>query len=478
MPSAPHPSHLYLVPERACEPESRTVDTPSHLQPLYQRLADGMPSARDREAAADWLAHQLEEGAGEADEMIPNDPAACVEWMQASAKAVLAEYQQYLQERREGASRRYFKNRSHALFFLRQVAPTKLVDGAWLYGLCEGAANPRLRGLVTTYVEELGEGDPAKNHVLLYRHLLARYGLDAQGDLDDHLYEQGLVQCALGWNAERFLPEIVGFNLGYEQLPLHLLITAYELKELGLDPYYFTLHVTVDNSDTGHAWRACQAAAELAPRFGQARDYWARVKAGARLGNCGWGTLDVIASFDLDREVQRILARKAVAGQGAHSHLCRIDGRLINDWLAAPAEMPAFLQALQRTGWIERHKPAERSRFWSLLQGDRAPMWGVFSAYELQVLRDWMEGDRPQDAGQGVKGPVRQLAGHARSAPGKGHTVAPSTVVADLDLVAFRERIRSAKGAERQELLLKAMSPALHWTPAGLEATRMFVSAL
>ncbi|MGM2755128.1 iron-containing redox enzyme family protein, partial [Bacillus cereus group sp. Bce019] len=91
--------------------------------------------------------------------------------------------------------------------------------------------------------EELGDGMADKNHVKLYRELLARYGLDPVEDLPDDLYRQGLVQLALGWNAQQFLPEIVGFNLGYEQLPLHLLITAYELNELGIDPYYFTLHV-------------------------------------------------------------------------------------------------------------------------------------------------------------------------------------------------------------------------------------------
>ena len=106
------------------------------------------------------------------------------------------------------------------------MAPTKLVDGAWLYGLLAHWRNARFPDLVRTYVEELGEGAPDKNHVLLYRGLLARYGLDPLDNLPDALYRQGLVQLALGCNAEIFLPEVIGFNLAYEQLPLHLLITA------------------------------------------------------------------------------------------------------------------------------------------------------------------------------------------------------------------------------------------------------------
>jgi hypothetical protein len=40
-----------------------------------------------------------------------------------------------------------------------------------------------------------------------------------------------------------------------------------------------------------------------------------------------------------------------------------------------------------------RRAPAENSRFWKLLQGERAEMFGVFSSYELQVIHDWIRGD-------------------------------------------------------------------------------------
>ena len=41
------------------------------------------------------------------------------------------------------------------------------------------------------------------------------------------------------------MPEAIGFNLAYEQLAYHLLVTIHELKELRIDPYYFVLHVYV-----------------------------------------------------------------------------------------------------------------------------------------------------------------------------------------------------------------------------------------
>lgn len=457
----------------------------SGFQGLYERLADGLPDAADRDAAAQFLHNALHDVAS-APDALPADPGDLPAWMEANMQRVHAQYQDYLAARQRGAPRRYFSNRAHALCFLREVAPTKLVDGSWLYGVCVHADNPRLSDLVVTYLEELGNGESGKNHVALYRNLLTRYGLDPVEGLPDALYEQGLVQLALGWNAEDFLPEIIGFNLAYEQLPLHLLITAYELNELGLDPYYFTLHVTVDNTDTGHARRACRAALDAAPRIDDGGEYWRRVRAGAKLGHLGTGTLDIVRNFDIEREVVRILARKAPAGHGAHSNFCKLGGRSVNDWLALPEDVPAFLSALCQAGWIQRDRPAGESRFWNLLQGDRAEMYGVFSGYELQLIHDWIRGPASADgaayeadaSGTATDLPRRpvsfRVAERLRLAKGGRPARGPATLDADLSL--FRERYPLLDANAQRDLLVQAMAPAMHWTPAGLEATRTFAA--
>src|SRR5690606_37864275 len=118
--------------------------------------------------------------------------------------------------------------KSHALHFLRAVAPTKLVDGAWLYGLVAQWRDARYAELVRIYLEELGEGDAAANHVVLYKSLLATHECGQWEYLDETYFVQGALQLSLARHSHQFLPEIIGFNLGYEQLPLHLLICAYE----------------------------------------------------------------------------------------------------------------------------------------------------------------------------------------------------------------------------------------------------------
>ncbi|MDB5929651.1 MAG: hypothetical protein JWR60_1358 [Polaromonas sp.] len=476
------------LPPRNLPPPS----TEGKVRQLYERLLAASPDEAARLDGYAFLAHALEQAQTEACDL-PEMPQDLSAWMHHSAQLASAKYRSYLAERKAGQPRRYFKNRAHALYFLRAVAPTKLVDGAWLHGVLAHWRNPRFADLIATYVEELGEGRPDKNHVLLYRRLMTTHGLSPADALPDDFYTQGVLQLALGLNVEDFLPEVIGFNLGYEQLPLHLLITAYELNELGIDPYYFTLHVTVDNADSGHARRAVQAVLDNLPRLGSPDDFWRRVQSGFRLSNAGTGTTEVIAGFDIEREVTRLFARKSATGLGAHSDYCRVAGRSVNDWLGQPEGMPAFLAALEQAGWIKRGAPASESRFWKLLQGEKAEMFGVFSPYELQLVHDWIRGDAGSADGQAHDDEPALLAGQRRASFRARARLAQRQAgltgldqlhlldvsqdeLLDADLQALQAELAAADGlAGRKQLLVQAMSPALHWTPAGLHATRQFL---
>src|SRR5690606_10335996 len=47
----------------------------------------------------------------------------------------------------------------------------------------------------------------------------------------------------------------------------------------------------------------------------------------------------------------------------------------------------------ENKGWILRHEDPAASRFWKLIDGDHAEMFGVFSIYEKQVIYEWIAGD-------------------------------------------------------------------------------------
>lgn len=353
----------------------------SPIRELHAGLLDRPDALRDD--ARDFLDVQLRYAA-ELPDPLPTDPAALRQWSLDGSAEAGRRFQDYLAKRRAGGKRRYFASRSHALYFLRGVAPTKLVDGAWLSGLLPYWPDQRFHPLIRTYLEELGEGDPSKNHVLLYRRLLAAHGCEQLDTLDDEHYLQGAIQLSLGAVTDEFLPELIGYNLGYEQLPLHLLITAYELRELGIDPYYFTLHVTVDNAGSGHGYQAVRALQGLLPAASD--NFYRRVRAGSRLNDLGESTLSVIDGFELRRELETALAAKAEIGAQLHSDRCRIGGRSVPQWLSEPGRIGDFLDCLVETGWVRRGEPPENSRFWRLIQGERAAMFGVFTQYEQELL--------------------------------------------------------------------------------------------
>nr|WP_245225754.1 MULTISPECIES: iron-containing redox enzyme family protein [unclassified Pseudomonas] len=127
-------------------------------------------------------------------------------WTARRAAKVGRQYASYLRKRSEGETRQFFSNRAHPLYFLQQVAPTKAVDGAWLFGALRHWDDPRYHGLIRIYLEELGDGHPASSHVLIYQRLLSSLGCHERLPLADERYLQGSLQLALGLNLDEFLP--------------------------------------------------------------------------------------------------------------------------------------------------------------------------------------------------------------------------------------------------------------------------------
>lgn len=473
-------------------------DTPPGLnaKELYFDLLDAHAHESTLAQSRLFLAQQLDRVAHTTADL-PADMNDLAGWMKSNTAAVGQQYRDYLAERHSGGCRRYFAAKSHALHFLNAVAPTKLVDGAWLYGLVGQWRDARYSELIRIYLEELGEGDADKNHVLVYKKLLATHECTHWENLDEPNFVQGAVQLSLAQHACTFLPEVIGFNLGYEQLPLHLLICAYELNELGIDPYYFTLHVTIDNAATGHAARAVQSVIDAMPRLGDKRSFYQRIRTGYQLNSLGAGTNEVIAGFDLDQALLDVLASKAAIGAQLHSDYCRVAGKTVSEWLSQPGQIRGFVEALQKTGWIRRHEHPDNSRFWNLLVGEKGPMFGVFNAYERQVVYDWIAGDSASDS-IGASASYRNrerlaaapppdlyegLRAGASSAPSRAErgarywcgeeTDSSDDFMTETRLLSDRLAEAADKHAA-MDMLVPWLSPVHHHTAAGLMATKIF----
>jgi hypothetical protein len=212
---------------------------------------------------------------------------------------------------------------------------------------------------------------------------------------------------------------------------------------------------------------------------------------GYRLNDLGACTPSVIGAFDLEAELVEIFGAKAAIGKNMHSDYCRVAGRSVNDWLADPAQIPDFLAKLEESGWIQRGEDVEQSRFWRLIQGERAEMFGVFSSYEQQVLRDWIT--TPRDATATAR-TTRVLSHRARQrtldsltqhAQRSGYPERglirrrPAGSGGDSELHQLEQRVAAAAGKpEAMAMLATLMSPSVHHTAPGLMATRMYSQLL
>ncbi|CAF1322265.1 unnamed protein product [Adineta ricciae] len=338
---------------------------------------------------------------------------ALIDFLNAEYTDVNERYNAYLARRKNGGSREMFPDFDYARHWLRTSAPVKYVDGAWLGGIhrvtTDSAHRPYTKTLWQILSEELGDGDLQKNHVWIYRELLQSIGVDDIGtgdseefvssirnvNNDARVWTAAIAQLCISLFPETFLPEILGFNMSYECLPLHLLITIHELRELNIDPYYFVLHVSIDNNHSGHAAMGMDAVVAYITSL-PAEDQnkaWKRVQTGFLLAS-ELPTTPRPRS-QLDTALAQVFEEKTHTAKSLHlSCPARIGGRVgkkLSEWLdpiSYPVHSLAFLRALADSRWIVRGQP-EKSRLVHEIKWN-GRMFGAFTIGELAVLEAWI----------------------------------------------------------------------------------------
>lgn len=229
------------------------------------------------------------------------EPQRLARFLQTEDNSITLRWEQYIARRRAGLPREMFRGLEHAKWWLKQSAPVKYVDGAWL-GHTQRVTTPFCLGHITKNAwqvmsEELGDGDLAKNHAQIWRNLVKDAGSAlSDGDSTDfassqdlsvpHVWKAALAQLLISLFPHDFLPEILGFSMQYEMLTWDTMRAVKELKELKLNNYYFLLHVSIDNADSGHTAMAMQAVIDYIQHVQKsegdtaAQRAWRRVQAG------------------------------------------------------------------------------------------------------------------------------------------------------------------------------------------------------
>jgi len=337
------------------------------------------------------------------------------------------QWEEYNARRNEGSPRELFGTREEAIVWLKQIAPVKYVDGAWLGHIGKVttpfALRKTMKGAWQILSEELGDGDLEKNHVHVYHRLLdsiapgfptaemlefghKRHGLDSLA-----VWKAAVAQLLISLFPVDFLPEILGFNLHFEAISMDTLKAGKELKEVGIDPYYFILHISIDNSSSGHSAIAielvCQYMDYIHKVEGEegAQKAWKKLQAGYLLSLGLPGTTvrkpgpkngSRVCLTTAETEVMKIFKAKAQVVHGIHcSSRVRIGTRSVAEWLDPVALESTrwqreLLDALSFSKyWICRGDSA-KSRFIQELQW-HGRMFGAFSQYEYDTLKRWID---------------------------------------------------------------------------------------
>lgn len=355
-------------------------------------------------------------------------PESLSQFLHSENDQTTREWEEYVARRRGGAPAELFQDMKEAIWWLRQMAPVKYVDGAWL-GHIHKITTPFALRRVTkdawqVLSEELGDGDPHKNHVYVYRELMRKIGsvlpepdsldfIHPRHELDEIcVWKAAVAQLLISLFPHEFLPEILGFNLHFEALTMETMKAAKELEELGLDAYYFILHISIDNADSGHTAIAMQSVVKYIEYVRQtqgassAQQAWRRVQAGFILSKglsagpqCPSRSRPAISSFPRnlhEAEVIRVFKAKAPVAHKIHcSSRMRIGGRKLVDWLepcafAAAQWQMDFLDHLSNMKpWVHRGN-SDKSKLIQELSWE-GKMFGSFTQSEVEIVRRWID---------------------------------------------------------------------------------------
>ena len=358
---------------------------------------------------------------------------------------ILARLDEYSARRDNGAARELFQTRDEARAWLIQRAPSKLVDGAWLGHIHKASTPFPLRGITKNawqvLSEELGDGDLSKNHAAIFRQLLQEInaGLpeadsaefiekhflpeSADAAAEDNLWKGATAQLLISLFPDEFLPEILGFNMHFECLTWDTVRAARELRELRLDDYYFLLHISIDNSDSGHTAMALRVVLDylehVRAEHGDTvlQQVWKRVQTGYLLSEkftvepapraTAVPPSRAATHNEYAPEVIRIFKAKAAVAAKLHcGSRVKIGSKKLSEWLdhdvlGAEQGQTDFLTALSNSkAWIRPGASAE-SRLVREFEWN-GKMFGAFTESELDSLKRWVDALVPVPRGHGA----------------------------------------------------------------------------
>lgn len=334
---------------------------------------------------------------------------------------VASEWEQYTAKRKSGAPRDLFQTKAEAHDWVRQKAPLKLVDGAWLGHIHRVNTPYNLRHVTKdawqVMTEEYGDGQLEQHHVHLYSQLLQEVGHPLpsphspdfnhprHGMKDTAIWRAATAQLLISLFPNDFLPEILGYNMHFELLQIETMKAARELEELNISSYYFFLHISIDNSHSGHTAMAVNTVSkyltyiEVTQGPEAVQTAWKRVQAGyclsRALSDSEFSSLASSGNEWDDRIIKMLREKVDAVGQIHCTSQIKIAGQRLGEWLvpenlASVQNQQKFLSVLAgMKPWVRAGDSANSRLVQELSWGGK--MFGSFTAAEVDLVRRWID---------------------------------------------------------------------------------------
>ncbi len=310
---------------------------------------------------------------------------------------------------------------------LLQLAPFNLMDGVWLQSILQAGPSDEVKSrLFAIWADEVGNGHTRQNHSNVYQDLLRSQGMYLppvtsrdflELDIAPGAWRSPVFQSTIGLFPQMFFPELLGMTLFLEWEATPTLQPAVRmLRNRGMNPLFYSLHVAIDNISEGHGAIAKDAVKIFLDEKRESggdqavQENWRRIWNGyvtwATAGFNGEGLeerrllIDRKAinvgtpeapdcfpkwsTFHLDRMIRMIRSKASAASQVHGSKM--LGGVLLNDLFARPTEL---LEKMIATKTVDVENP-RRSRIFDLMSFE-GPMYQVFTEEETNIILDWLE---------------------------------------------------------------------------------------
>ncbi|MBM7775508.1 hypothetical protein JOD54_005712 [Actinokineospora baliensis] len=271
-------------------------------------------------------------------------------------------------------------------------APLALLSGAWLHGLTSpgNADDPVALDLLALYADDIGVGHPRSSRGSEYRVLLRRLRLSEYAgpaarlplrqELSGAAFSVPAVLMAMARRPEDFAPELVGADLCLREIgTLPALVPVRDALPDAVDWALLDPGTSVDRS---RAVAAALPVDRVLLGFGWAWDAVRRWSAGLH------------QRLEAVREPAHAMAEllRARAREGAVYHRgFEMEGRSLAEWLSLARHDPGPLMRVLARSRLVRPGDATRSPLVTGMIGPRGPMFRVFSAEDVAVIRRWID---------------------------------------------------------------------------------------